>query len=135
MTKNRIKDKQAIQQFVNFDGLNWGKIYPSDVDGIIDFNRGGLFIIIEFKQFNAKLPLGQRLLYQNLCNAISDGGRLCYVIVAEHSATTGHDIPAKDCRVREYYHLSQWHHPRSVTTTLIDAINSLLTYHNIKLKQ
>ncbi len=132
--KKRIKSKDAIQQFVNFDGLNWGKRYPTDIDGIIDYNMGELFIIIEFKQFNAPLPIGQRLLFQNLCNAVRDGGRLAYTIVAEHSANTPHDILAKDCRVREYYHAGQWHRPQTTTQLLKDAMNKIIEHHGVILR-
>ena len=55
-----------MKQLIDFKGLELdGGIYPTDIDGIIEY-RDSEYIILEVKHHKAKVPWGQRLCLQRM---------------------------------------------------------------------
>lgn len=54
--KSRILNPKRMKQLIDFKGLELdGGIYPTDIDGIIEY-RDSEYIILEVKHSKAKVP-------------------------------------------------------------------------------
>ena len=112
-------------QIIDFSKIKFGKITPTDIDGIIDY-KNRLWIIIEMKYGNAKLPFGQRLALERLCDDLASGGKQAIVFIARHFVDNAdNEIPAEKTVVSEYRYDGTW---RSAPTDwfLSDAVNGFV---------
>lgn len=102
-----IRNEVHLKQIVDFTGLQNRKIYPSDIDSVLEFDNKFL-ILMEFKKDNANIPLGQELLLQRICNSWekSDTDKQCVILKISHSFTD--TIYAKDCNVTKIYKDKKW---------------------------
>lgn len=94
-----------MKQLIDFKGLELdGGIYPTDIDGIIEY-RDSEYIILEVKHHKAKVPWGQRLCLQRMVDDFTKTGKKAVAIVCEHEVDNP-DIPvvAALCNVRELYY-------------------------------
>lgn len=56
--KSRILNPKRMKQLIDFKGIELdGGIYPTDIDGIIEY-RDSEYIILEVKHSKAKVPWG-----------------------------------------------------------------------------
>ena len=62
-----IRNSKQVKQSIDFTGLENGKIHPSDIDAVLEFDNEVL-IIIEVKKQGNIIPIGQRLLLERLCD-------------------------------------------------------------------
>ena len=62
------------RQLLRFDGLKWGNITPSDIDGIVEFHDS-VWVICEVKLGKKDLPLGQRLTLERFVNDTTKAGK------------------------------------------------------------
>lgn len=64
--KSKIQNPERMKQLIDFKGLGLdGGIYPTDIDGLIEYHDKE-YIIIEVKHGNAKVPVGQRVAMQRM---------------------------------------------------------------------
>ena len=114
-----IKNRNFHAQFVDFSGLKFGNCSPTDFDCYIKLNN--LFIFIETKYMAAPMPLGQRIAFEKLCDAIENS----IVFVTEHDmpASKG-DIDLANTIVTEYRWKRQWIIPQN-KIRLFDAIQKV----------
>lgn len=97
--RGQIINRSRSQQIVDYSGLCWDKITPTDIDGVLDFG-GEVQVIIELKHADAEMKYGQRLALERLSRSHPH----CIVLVVEHHVDdVEQDIDATDCAVREYY--------------------------------
>ena len=69
-------------ELIDFKGLELdGGIYPTDIDGIIEY-RDSEYIILEVKHSKAKVPWGQRLCLQRM---VDEPWCLCRVLLYRKS--------------------------------------------------
>jgi len=104
-----FRNRDYAQQLKIFKGLCFGKIAPTDIDAFLDFNNE-VFIFIETKHGTSKLPFGQKLALERLCNACNDAGKRSFVLVAHHDSDG--DIDVAGIPVTEYYYRGQWLKPK-----------------------
>lgn len=104
-TRGQIYNRNRAKQVVNFNGLIYGNITPTDIDGLIDFHNK-CFVFMELKYKDAPLPDGQRIAIENV---IKSQGKPSIGIVASHDMPADRDINAVDCRVREIFYHGKWH--------------------------
>lgn len=114
--RGEIYNRNRAGQLINFGGLVFGKITPTDVDGFIDFGDRA-FVWLEYKAGDADMPYGQRLALQRTAAAARQTGRGALVLVCEHSTPIGQDIDGAAARVREYWYEGQWQHTHAEITT------------------
>jgi len=117
-----IYNPARASQLVSFSGILYGKITPTDIDGLIDFG-GNSFAILEFKFGDTPLPFGQRLAIENLVYRLQNGGASAIAIVCEHEIPAHQAIIASDTIVRSYLYRGKWQIPRATYTCkgLLDA--------------
>ena len=102
MERGVIYNRTRAQQIIDFSGLRFGNITPTDIDGLIEY-KDQCFILIEAKHKDIELPDGQKLAFTRLCDSLS---KPAILFVAEHE--TDGDIDASTMVVREYYLEGEW---------------------------
>lgn len=119
--RGSITFRDRARQIRDYAGLAYGKITPSDIDGVIDFG-GRCFILIEYKLEGATLPYGQRLMYERICDALQSTISTSAVLIASHTHPTSEDIDCANASVIEYRWNGQWVQPRTATSVK-NAVN------------
>lgn len=89
------------KQLLLFEGMQYQKITPTDVDGIIEYHDKAWFIY-EVKLHGTELKYGQRLMLERFCNDMSATGKYVIAIIADHEEFDPDEpVWLKDCVVRE----------------------------------
>ena len=63
--KSLIRNRNLVKQVLDFTGLQNGKMHPSDIDAVLEYDNDAL-ILMEVKRKGRKIPTGQRLLLERL---------------------------------------------------------------------
>lgn len=118
-----INNRERARQIIDYSGLRYGKIIPTDIDGFIDFGNK-LFIYLEFKYGEAEFVTGQRLAIER---AVKASRVPCYALLCRHNISDPKtDIDAAIATVDIYYTQKDiWIKPKEVITTR-KAIDILL---------
>lgn len=115
-----IRNSGQAKQGIDFGGFENGKIHPSDIDAVLEFNND-ILILIEVKREGNDIPKGQELLLERICDSWHTGK--CVVLFATHKLyDTSVDIPMSECQVKKVYHNSKWHLKE---VPLKDALNAI----------
>ena len=89
------------RQLLRFDGMQYGTITPTDMDGIIEYHDT-LWVLYEAKIAGKDVPQGQRILLERFIRNTKKAGKYGIAVIAEHTIQdTGMDIYFGDCKVRE----------------------------------
>ena len=126
--KSLIKNRNRVKQVIDFTGLQNGKIHPSDIDAVFEFDNEVL-IIMEVKYRNTKIPLGQKILLER----IRDSWRTkkSIVLKVEHDFKDEHkNIPIESCFVTAVY-VGHWVY-KEEKEPLVDYLNYLGDSWNCK---
>ena len=124
-----IQYRDRAKQIINFAGLRYGNITPTDVDGLIEYQNKAV-IFLEFKLEGCDvMPYGQRLALERIANDIRASGKECLVILCVHNVEDcNKDIDAKNSRVKELYWNGKWHEKEH--TTVGEQIDNYLRWVN-----
>ena len=102
-----IRNRKFAGQLRDFSGLRFGSITPTDMDGWIDFSNR-LFVFIEAKHGNARMPYGQELALARLTDAChSPPRRRAIALVCRHESEG--DIDFAGLPVTRYRWCGKWH--------------------------
>jgi hypothetical protein len=97
-----IRNSKQVKQAIDFSGIQNGKIHPSDIDAVLEFDNQVL-ILIEVKRIGNDIPTGQRLLLERLCDSWHTDKSIVLKVV--HNFTDDNsDIPLRLCRVEKSYY-------------------------------
>jgi len=123
--RGEIRNRERAKQLRDFTGLRWGKITPTDIDSFTEFDDK-LYVWTEAKLRGVKMPYGQRLAFQRLCDAIAETGRIATYLVVEHDGAPGQDIDYAACPVTEFRFEGLWRPPDKLITcrAAIDALRN-----------
>ena len=104
-----IENRDRLNQFIDYSGLTFGTLHPTDIDGLLEYRNKG-FILFEVKMDNAWMPQGQRIALMRIVDALSKS-KPAILYVARHSVHDPHvDVDASKCIVTEYYYKGEWWH-------------------------
>lgn len=122
---NEIHFAERARQLIEFTGLNYDAISPTDIDGFIEYQNIA-YVIFELKYNGAEMPRGQRLAFERMVYDFEKRSKKAIAIVAEHDVTdASKSVLAKDSIVRELYQTGErkWRPPNHKMTLkeLIDA--------------
>ena len=122
-----FKNRARAAQLIDFQGLAWGRLRPTDIDLSIDWG-GKTFVFVEVKGINQGLTVGQRIHLEGLVKAIRAGGRTAWAVVAKHSTRANEDVIAADCLSTSIFDGNNWN---TVDTNerLSCTLNSLNDLH------
>lgn len=122
-----IENRDRRKQIVDFSGMRYGKITPTDIDGVIEY-RNRAFIYIELKHRDAPLPRGQELYIERQVDVCRAGGKQAVAIVAEHGVDdTERDVDAASCKVRKIYYDGEWFDD-GLTRSLREVVDSFISF-------
>lgn len=124
-----IKSEKYAKQIIEFAGLQFGNITPTDVDCFLDF-KNRLFIFIEVKYQDTKIQNGQQLALERLCDSAERSGKASYLFIVRHNIKDS-NVPLVSCCVSDVRFKGKWHQPQKKITVL-EAIEILLKKYNIK---
>ena len=128
MSESLIRNRDYMRQIKDFSGLRFGKISPTDIDGFLDFGNT-LFIFVEMKHGDARIPYGQKLALTRLCDAVANECRQSYLLIVRHEMDCEHDINASEQMVTDVYHERKWN-PVTEGWSLKRMIDWILEKHN-----
>lgn len=110
-----IKNRDLIKQIRDFSGMQLGMIYPTDIDGIIEYHNKGYFIC-ELKYGDGELPLGQKIALERLSDDLTKSGKDTILIIAKHETDPRADINMARALVVSYRYHGQWNKPKEIIT-------------------
>ena len=108
-----IKHRKRNKQIIDYKGLEYGKIHPSDIDAVLEVNNQFLFLF-EVKLKGTKFNQGQEILLTNIVdnwdlNSSRDyrwlkSEKKAYAVYCYHDIqNTDDDIILADCIVEDVY--------------------------------
>lgn len=93
---------------MNFSGLDYGKIHPTDIDGVIEYHDKA-FAFIEMKYGGAEFPDGQRKAIERLVNNLSQNHKLACAFICSHNVDNpDEDVIVGNSIVRACYFNGKW---------------------------
>ena len=95
---NKIHFAERARQLIEFTGLNYDAISPTDIDGLIEYQNIA-YVIFELKYNDAEMPIGQRLAFERMVYDFEKRSKKA-IIVAEHAWPTQAKRACKDSIVR-----------------------------------
>ena len=104
--KSLIRNSNQTKQGLDFTGIENGKIHPSDIDAVLEFNNEAL-ILIEVKRVNNNIPTGQRLLLERICNSWHTE-KSVVLFVTHDFKQDEKDIPLNECKVELCFYKNKW---------------------------
>lgn len=108
-----IRYRERAKQIVDFSGLRFETITPTDIDGLIEY-RNACFLFIELKHHSKPaLDKGQRLALERLATGLI---KPALVLHAIHSAPVTDDINAAQAVVHRYFWDGGWKIPPALVT-------------------
>lgn len=121
-----IRNPLLAAQLRDFGGLQFHRgIMPTDIDGYMEIDDR-IFVFIELKHRNARMPAGQRLALERLVDAIA-APRRAILLIGRHDTPLDELIPASLCMVAMYRMDGCWHIPHR-PITVRDAIDKFLEW-------
>lgn len=106
-----IAHRDRAKQIVDFSGLRFGNITPTDIDGLIEY-QNRCFLLLEFKHYSRPdMPAGQRVALERLALRLS---KPTLLLLALHYTELGEDIDAASCTVHRYFWGGEWCMPESI---------------------
>lgn len=106
--RGKIQLRDRAQQIIDFSGLKFKRIMPTDIDGMIEY-QSKAFVFYEYKLGDAQMPGGQQRAFEELADTIQRGGRHCVVFLCSHDAEDpNQDIDAANAVVSATYYCGKW---------------------------
>jgi hypothetical protein len=131
MQSEVIGDRKRAAQLLAFDGLEWGKIRPTDLDISLDFKQR-LFVFGELKQSHASLTVGQRIHLEGLVKGLKAGNRDAVAFLAKHDTPdTEHDVHVAQATVVSFFDGVQWKPPKKARTNVKEFIDGCREEYNV----
>lgn len=122
-----IENRERRRQIVDYSGMSYGTITPTDIDGVIEY-RNMAFVYIELKHGDDKVPRGQELYIERQVDVCRAGGKQAVAMVAEHDVDDPQDdVDAAACKVRRIYYDGEWFDD-GLKRTLREAVDSFIGF-------
>lgn len=124
-----IRNSKQVKQAIDFSGIESGKIHPTDIDVVLEFDNEVL-ILMEVKRKGNKIPLGQKLVLQRIADSWHTD-KVVVLYVTHNFKIDEKDIPLKHCNVESVYLKGQWK-PAKSEISLTDTLKGFSKLWNIK---
>lgn len=106
--RGKIQFRDRSRQIIDFTGLQYGNITPTDIDGLIEY-KGIAYAFIEMKYGVAEMPKGQKLAIERIINDFQKSGKLSAAFLCQHNVENPEiDILAAKTIVRSCYYDKVW---------------------------
>lgn len=126
MADTLFQNKKRARQLIDFSGLKFGNIYPTDIDGLIEYKNKAI-ALFELKHGDTEMPEGQRLALRRMIDDSRAAGKQAVLFVCEHYVDDyREDVDASQAIVRKFYYNGEWYDGRG--TTLKNKLASFINY-------
>lgn len=99
---------ERAHQCIRFEGLRFGNISPTDIDGMLEHN--GTYIIYEWKLTDKKMPRGQELALTRLVDDLTRARRHAVLFLCSHDQLNpAEDVEGAEAIVTRVYFSGHWH--------------------------
>lgn len=106
--RGKIQDPEHAKQLIDFSGIKYGKITPTDIDGNIEYHNKA-FIFYEYKYGNAEMPKGQRKALIRLVDRLNESDAEAALLICQHNTKAPEMINGAEARVRFIYYRGKWY--------------------------
>lgn len=107
---------------IDYGGIKYGNIMPTDLDGIIEY-KGKAYILIEMKHRNAEIPEGQRIAFERMVDDFTHVHKFACLLRCSHSVDDcGEMVKAEDAIVTGVYYGFGWFQRNERLGTVINKI-------------
>ena len=89
-----IKFRERKKQILDFSGIRFGNITPTDIDVFIEYHNK-CYVIIEVKYGYAEILFGQKLALERMCDDFEKVGKPSVFIISRHEI----DNPEEDVKL------------------------------------
>lgn len=127
--KSLIRNSNQTKQGIDFTGIENGKIHPTDIDAVLEFDNEAL-VLIEVKRINNNIPIGQRLVLERICDSWHTDKSIV-LFVTHNFKNDLVDIPLVECIVKKYYINGNWNE-LITDNSLKSVLNRLGLKWNVK---
>jgi hypothetical protein len=117
-----IRNRKKVRQVIDFTGVQNGRMHPSDIDAVLEFNNDVL-ILMEVKYRSRPIPTGQRLLLERIVDSWHTD-RSCALKVEHEFTNDDENIPLHTCLVTGFYNRRHWVYYKD-PVPLVDYLNEL----------
>jgi|TARA_B100001094_G_scaffold321214_1_gene368584 hypothetical protein len=117
-----IRNRKKVRQVIDFTGVQNGRMHPSDIDAVLEFNNDVL-ILMEVKYRRRPIPTGQRLLLERIVDSWHTD-RSCALKVEHDFTDDDENIPLHTCLVTGFYNRRHWVYYKD-PVPLVDYLNEL----------
>jgi hypothetical protein len=124
-----IRNSKQVKQTIDFTGIESGKIHPTDIDVVLEFNNEVL-ILMEVKRKGNEIPTGQRLVLERIADSWHTN-KVVVLYVTHIFDNDNKDIPLDKCNVESVYLNKEWKQGKR-EITLIDTLKGFSKLWNIK---
>ena len=101
-----IRNTKQVRQTIDFTGIESGKIHPTDIDVVLEFDNEVL-ILMEVKRRGNIIPIGQRLVLERIANSWHTN-KVVVLYVTHNFKNDNKDIPLSECNVDSIYINNEW---------------------------
>ena len=101
-----IRSSKQVKQTIDFTGIQSGKIHPTDIDVVLEFDNDVL-ILMEVKRKGNKIPTGQRLVLERIADSWHTK-KVVVLYVTHNFINDEKDIPLNECNVDSVYIDGEW---------------------------
>jgi len=124
-----IRNTKQIRQTIDFTGIESGKIHPTDIDVVLEFDNEVL-ILMEVKRKGNKIPIGQRLVLERIADSWHTN-KVVVLYVTHNFKNDDKDIPLNECNVDSIYINKEWKEAKN-EITLSNTLKGFSKKWNIK---
>ena len=126
--RGKIHNLARYKQSVEFHGLRYGKITPTDIDGLIEY-RNKVFVFYELKLRGKTIDHGQKMALQNVADGLNRQGKYAIVLKCEHDVhDTAKIVDAATAEVTLVYWFGKWTQPKQLGITAREATDSFFHF-------
>ena len=113
--RGRIQNRERAKQIIDFSGMRFGNITPTDLDGLIEKGNKA-FVFYEYKLPDAEMPSGQKLALMRIVDGLSEAGKYAVLFLCRHKEYNPEaDVKAYKAVVEAIYWKSQWRKGSNLT--------------------
>lgn len=118
-----IRNHREVVKSIDFTGVQNGKIHPTDIDCVLEFDND-ILILIETKKAGNEIPTGQRILLERLIDSWHTNHGIALKVEYTDEEIGAVSIKLNRCMVTKYYINKTWY-DAPIPTKMVEFINTL----------
>ena len=111
-----IKFRERKKQILDFGGIRFGNITPTDIDVLIEYHNK-CYVIVEVKYGDVEILFGQKLALERMCDDFEKAGKPSVFIISRHEIDNPEeDVTLAKVIASKYYFRKTWKDAHNETT-------------------